>query len=114
MLFQCKLTKFVTMINQTKLENAVKNIENGLKDQFPQIPMHLEPYYAGMGYCGVEIIVDKNVCNQMIDKIDTFYKEKFLNVFCIHKITKVANKNDEFKPGEVRWVGKDGECFNPL
>ena len=98
------------MLNTDKL-NLVKNeIEEGLQEKFPAAGITLSPYYCGMGYCGVEIMIENELND--VDIVEQYYKEHYARKFFDYKITKKSDKTDEYKPSEVRIMGKNN-TFNP-
>lgn len=97
-------------INTTKLNETVELVRKNL-NQF-NIVKELKPYYCGMGYVGLEILVDENSSEKEIKEVEKYYETNHNKRFFAYKITK-GGTTDEIKPYEILYVGEDGP-YRPL
>ena len=101
------------MLCTDKLKKVTDKVQTGLQIQFPDIALRLEPYYAGMGYCGVEIKIEELQDQQTLKNIETFYIDNHKGNFFNFKITNgpIPKDSAAWRPGEVRLVGENNESI---
>ena len=91
------------MMDFDGLDAAVLQVKTELEKEFPDTNFCLKPYYCGMGYCGINITIDKE---DQIDQVTKYYDEHFSRKFFKRSI-QYANSTDKHNEGEIFIAGKD-------
>ncbi len=83
------------MMNFKKLDKTVEEVKTGLEERFPSITFDLAPYYCGMGYVGIRIVIDpKDQIDNVTKYYDQHYATKFFRRTVVHRDENKSNEDE--------------------
>lgn len=99
------------MINYSRLDSVTAEVKADLEQLFPQERFTLKPYYMGMGYCGLSIVIEGGD-TATATNVQEYYDGAHAGKFKSCTVTSSEEIGD-WNVGEIRVWGGQGDCFNP-